>query len=78
VPFAWDADTWYRMKLRVDNQADGTTRVRGKVWPVAAPEPEAWTIEKVDRIPHVAGAPGFYADGISDMYFDNFRVTPNR
>ena len=78
VPFAWDADTWYRMKLRVDNQADGTTLVRGKVWPAAAPEPEAWTIEKVDRIPHVEGAPGLYADGISDMYFDNFQVTPNR
>ncbi|MDP1569772.1 MAG: PQQ-binding-like beta-propeller repeat protein [Vicinamibacterales bacterium] len=78
VPFAWDADTWYRMKLRVDTQADGTTLVRGKVWPAAAPEPEAWTVEKVDRIPHVTGAPGLYADGISDMYFDNFRVTPNR
>ena len=23
VPFAWDADTWYRMKLRVDHLADG-------------------------------------------------------
>jgi outer membrane protein assembly factor BamB len=78
MPFAWEADTWYRMKLRVDNQDDGTTLVRGKVWPTASPEPEAWTIEKVDRIPHVEGAPGLYADGISDMYMDNIRVYPNR
>ncbi len=33
VPFAWDADKWYRMKLRVDQLPDGTARVRGKVWP---------------------------------------------
>lgn len=78
VPFKWDANAWYRMKLRVDNQADGTTLVRGKVWPAAEAEPEAWTIEKVDRIPHVEGAPGLYADGISDVYFDNFRVYPNQ
>lgn len=78
VPFAWEVDTWYRMKLRVDNRPDGTALVRGKVWRTGAPEPEAWTIEKVDPIPHVEGAPGLYADGISDVYFDNFRVTPNR
>ena len=35
VPFAWDADKWYRMKLRVDQLPDGTARVRGKVWPSA-------------------------------------------
>jgi len=78
VPFAWKVDTWYRMKLRVDNQGDGTTRVRGKVWPVGEPEPAAWTIEKIDRIPHRTGSPGIYADGISDVYFDNISVYPNR
>jgi len=74
VPFAWDADKWYRMKLRVDHLPDGTARVRGKVWPAAAVEPAAWTIEKIDKIPHRAGSPGIYADGISDVYFDNVKV----
>jgi outer membrane protein assembly factor BamB len=74
VPFAWDADTWYRMKLRVDHLPDGTARVRGKVWPAAGAEPEAWTIEKIDKIPHRMGSPGIYADGISDMFFDNVSV----
>ena len=74
VPFAWDADTWYRMKLRVDHLPDGTARVRGKVWAAAGAEPAAWTIEKIDRIPHRAGSPGIYADGISDVYFDNVKV----
>jgi len=38
----------------------------------------AWTIEKVDRIPHRAGAPGLYGDGISDVFFDNFKVYRNQ
>jgi outer membrane protein assembly factor BamB len=78
VPFAWDADKWYRMKLRVDHQADGTARVRGKVWPSADPEPAAWTVEKIDKIPHRMGSPGLYADGISDMYFDNVKVSKSQ
>ena len=74
VPFTWDADQWYRLKLRVDHLADGTARVRGKVWPAAEAEPAAWTIEKIDKIPHRMGSPGLYADGISDVYFDNLKV----
>ena len=77
VPFKWDADKWYRMKLRVDHQKDGTARIRGKVWAADGAEPEAWTIEKVDKIPHVAGSPGIYADGISDVFFDNVKVYRN-
>ena len=78
VPFAWDADKWYRMKLRVDQLPDGSARVRGKVWPSAEPEPAAWTIEKVDKIPHKMGSPGLYADGISEIYFDNVKVYRNQ
>jgi outer membrane protein assembly factor BamB len=78
VPFTWDADKWYRMKLRVDHLPDGSARVRGKVWPSADPEPAAWTIEKVDKIPHKMGSPGLYADGISEIYFDNVKVYKNQ
>ncbi len=74
VPFAWDPDKWYRMKLRVDHLGDGSARVRGKVWPAGDAEPAAWTIEKIDKIPHHMGSPGIYADGISDVYFDNLKV----
>ncbi len=76
--FDWPVNTWYRMKLRVQNRPDGTTLVQGKVWPSAAAEPAAWTIEKVDTIPHRAGAPGLYGDGISDVHFDNFKVYRNQ
>ena len=78
VPFEWAPNTWYRMKLRVDPQANGTTLIRGKVWPTGQPEPAAWTIQKTDRIPHVKGSPGVYGDGISDVMFDNLRVYKNQ
>jgi outer membrane protein assembly factor BamB len=78
LPFKWDANKWYRMKLRVDNQSNGTALVRGKVWPTGEPEPQAWTIEKTDKIPHTEGSPGIYGDGISELYFDNLTVYPSK
>lgn len=87
VPFEWKPDTWYHMKLRVENLPDGSVRARGKVWMRGEPEPEAWTIEKVDRLPNRRGSPGIYGDAPShesnpdaraEIYYDNFKVTPNR
>ena len=77
-PFEWKINTWYRMKMRVENLNDGTTRIQGKVWPVGEQEPAAWTLEKVDKIPHRKGSPGLYADGYADMQFDNLRVYRNQ
>jgi outer membrane protein assembly factor BamB len=77
-PLEWTVNTWYRMKLRVENRNDGTTLVQGKVWPRDKPEPAEWTITKTDTIPHRNGAPGVYGDGISDVFFDNIRVYPNK
>jgi hypothetical protein len=74
----WPVDTWFRMKMRVENRADGTTLVQGKVWPRDRPEPSAWTIQKTDTIPHRKGSPGLYGDGISDVMFDNVRVYRNQ
>ena len=32
VPFAWKPDTWYRLKLRVENLPNGQVRAQGKAW----------------------------------------------
>ena len=77
-PFPWKPDTWYRMKLRAQNQADGSTRVQGKVWPRGDTEPTAWTVEKIDKIGRREGAPGLYSDANSELYFDNVKVTKNQ
>jgi hypothetical protein len=78
IPFKWDVDAWYRMKLRVDNQPNGSALVRGKVWKAGEAEPAAWTIEKTDTIAHREGSPGVYGDGISEIYFDNLKVYRNQ
>jgi len=78
VPFAWKPETWYRVKLRVENRKDGTTAVQGKAWLAAEPEPAAWTIDHVDRMPHRQGAAGIYADASAEVFVDNIKVTPNQ
>jgi len=78
APFAWKPDTWYRLKLRVDNSSDGTTRIRGKAWSAAEPEPDGWLIDRTDPIPNKQGSPGLFADAQFGVYFANLKVTPNQ
>ena len=74
APFQWKGDAWYRVKLEVQNQKDGSVRVRGKAWPRGETEPAAWLVEKVDPIGHKMGSPGIYADAPWGAYFDNIKV----
>ena len=77
VPFSWKPDTWYHLKLRVENTADGKTRIRGKAWPTAESEPDAWPIDHVDPIPNREGSPGLFGDATFGVFFDNLKVTAN-
>ena len=85
VPFKWEPNVWYRMKLTVDVQGDKGL-IRGKVWPRDQKEPENWTVEFTDPVPNPAGAPALfgYATGIlenepgAEAFYDNVRVTPNK
>ena len=78
MPFAWKPDTWYRMKLQVENLPDGKVRARGKVWLASEPEPAAWMIERVDPIPNRQGAPGLFGSALAELYFDNLKVYANK
>ena len=78
MPFAWKPDTWYRLKLQVENLPDGTTRARGKAWPTSETEPAAWMIELIDHIPNRQGAPGIFGNGLAELYFDNIKVYANK
>jgi len=77
VPFEWKKDTWYHLKLRVENMPDGKVHVSGKVWPTGTAEPAAWTIEKIDPIGNREGAPGVFVDAEFGAYLDNFKLTAN-
>ena len=75
--FAWKPDTWYRLKLRVENLANGQVRARGKAWPTGQPEPAAWMIEKTDPIGNREGAPGLFIDAQFGAHVDNMALSKN-
>lgn len=78
IPFAWKPDTWYRLKLQVENLPDGKTRARGKAWLATDSEPTAWMIERIDPIPNRQGAPGIFGSALAELYFDNLKVYANK
>jgi hypothetical protein len=78
APFAWQKDTWYRMKLRVENLPDGKVKVQGKAWKRDDPEPSAWLVEKIDPIGNREGSPGIFGDAQFGVFYDNLKVTANR
>jgi hypothetical protein len=78
IPFAWQPDTWYHLKLRVDNLPDGSVRARGKAWRTGEPEPDAWLIDKVDPIGNREGSPGLFLDAEFGVDLDNFSLTRNQ
>ena len=77
IPFAWKPDTWYHLKLRVENLPNGQVRARGKAWPTGQPEPDAWQIDRTDPIGNREGAPGLFVDAEFGAYLDNFSLTRN-
>ena len=77
VDFTWEAETWYRLKLRVDVDGDRGL-VRGKVWPRDEPEPAEWTITAEDPMPNRNGSPGIIGYSPIDIYFDNVSVMENQ
>jgi hypothetical protein len=77
--FAWEMNTWYTMKLRVDIESDNDGReraaVRAKVWERSEAEPADWTFTVHDPLPITSGAPGLYGFTPVEGYFDNVKIT---
>ncbi len=81
VPFAWQPDVWYTMKLQASTEdRDGreVAVLKGKVWKRGETEPGAWTIEWTDTPANTHGSPGLTggADN-AEVFFDNVKVFPN-
>ena len=77
--FAWDMETWYTVKLRVDyEEIEGKEQavIRAKVWKRSDEEPADWTMTVHDPLPIRSGAPGLYAftRGVAGA-FDNIHIT---
>ena len=78
VPFAWKPDTWYRLKLRVENLPNGQVRAQGKAWAATDSEPAEWMIDKTDPIGNREGAPGLFINAPFGAYLDNFSLSKNQ
>ena len=77
TPFEWELNTWYTVKLRVD-QASDRAIISAKVWRRGDDEPADWTLVVEDMLPIRNGAPGIYGYSPVDIYYDNYRVMVNR
>ena len=77
MPFAWKADTWYHLKLRVENTPDGKVRARGKAWPTGQPSRRRGD-RKDDPIGNRQGAPGLFVDAEFGAYLDNLKIAANQ
>ena len=77
VPYEWQPDVWYTLKLRVDIEGDRAL-LRGKVWPRDDPEPADWTITAEDPVPVRQGSPGLIGYSPVDIFYDNVMVMENQ
>lgn len=73
VPFAWESETWFRMKMQVQTTDEKAT-IRGKVWPRDQAEPTDWTIVAEDPHPIRSGSPGIYGQSYHDIHYQNIRI----
>jgi len=74
IPFTWEPEVWYTMKLQVDVLEDKAV-IKGKVWPREQNEPAEWTITTEDPHPTRFGSPGLYGVSYTEVSFDNVVVT---
>lgn len=74
--YAWEPDTWYTVKLRVEPEGDQAL-VRAKVWPRGDAEPEGWMLTIRDPVPVRHGSPGIQGYSPTPLTYDNLKVTPN-
>ena len=80
VRFPIKANTWYRMKTRVDSNADGSGVIRAKAWEKGTDEPESWTIEVEQEKVHRLGSPGVFAfapQSLKSVFIDNLSISEN-
>jgi hypothetical protein len=77
VPFAWEPDVWYTIKLHAEAHPDAAV-LKGKAWKRGEPEPGAWLVEVRDESPNLRGSPGLFGNAqVSEIYIDNISVVPN-
>jgi outer membrane protein assembly factor BamB len=83
MPYAWEPDKWYHLKLSVKRNNNNGADICGKVWAKGESEPEKWALQIVDTEPNPEGSPGLFGESLvtpikSEIYYDNILVSPNK
>ena len=78
VPFKWEPNTWYRMKLRVDDRPDGTAQLSRQGLAHGTTRACGVDDRKIDRIAHRGVARDLRGWNLSIAHFDNVAVYPHR
>jgi hypothetical protein len=80
VPFKWDADEWYTLKLIVtieERKGEKVAVCKGKAWKRSESEPSQWSIEWTDSPPNYSGSPGLFGNATAtEVFVDNVSVVP--
>lgn len=78
VPFAWKANVWYTIKLRV-TVTGNETFIQAKCWERdKQKEPAIWMLAVTDETPNFNGSPGLFGDASNaEIFYDNINVQKN-
>ncbi|WP_235908761.1 outer membrane protein assembly factor BamB family protein [Roseiconus nitratireducens] len=77
ISLAWQPGVWYTLKFQAST-VDGTSVLRGKVWPRDEPEPEVWMLTATDPSPNLQGSPGLFGNATNaEITIDHVRVESN-
>lgn len=83
IPLSFADGEPYRARLRVTQTTPTETLLQAKVWPLADPEPEAWTLTRIDASPSLQNVEAGIAldvftlaggSGSPSGYFDDITI----
>lgn len=75
-PFSVSPQTWYTLKILVEESGVNQVRIRARVWPRGGVEPAVWHIDWTDMDGSVIGCGyvGFQGHPTNANYYDNLKI----
>lgn len=67
-------ERWYNMKHRVETLADGQSRYRVRLWPVADAEPDGWDLQRFEPTSDIQSGSALLLAHFSDITFGDISV----
>lgn len=77
APFAWESDSWTRLRLQARKVKEGEWKVEGKAWKQGGAEPKEWLVTFTVNAETPAGRASIWGSPVSGtpIRFDDLAVT---